>query len=193
MSDLTAPHAVDTDSLTGQLAAVRHAVLALGSNLGDRLETLQATVDSLAETPGVVLSAASPVYATDPVGGPSDSPEFLNAVVLVETTLSPETLLERSLALEDAFGRLREERWGPRTLDIDILVVGDLVVNRTAEGGPSLQVPHPRLAERAFVLAPWADLEPDAQVPGLGTVRELLARVDTSGVRRTDDELVVDA
>lgn len=185
MSDLTAPHVVDSDTLSGQLKAVRRAVLALGSNLGDRLEHLQAAVDSLAETPGLSVVAASPVYESDPVGGPEDSPEYLNAVVLAETALSSRTLLERAQAIEEALGRVRTERWGPRTIDIDLLVVGEESVDEE-----QLRLPHPRAAERAFVLAPWADVDPDAVLPGRGPVRELLAATGTAGVRRTESELI---
>lgn len=186
MSDQTIPHRLDADDLPGGTAPVRRAALALGSNLGDRFDTLQASLDSLAETPGVAIVAVSPVYESAAVGGPEGSPDFLNAVVIVETALPPGLLLDRALALEDAFGRVRQERWAPRTLDIDVLVVGNLVV----DDGERLQVPHPRLAQRAFVLVPWAEVDADAEVPGAGTVRALLAAVDTSGVRRTDDVLL---
>ncbi len=186
MSDLTAPHVIDTDTLTGQLRAVRRAALGLGSNLGDRLEHLQAAVDSLTETPDLSVVAVSPVYASDPVGGPADSPEYLNAVIVAETALSPQVLLERAQAIEEGLGRERPERWAPRTIDIDLLVVGEQIVDEER-----LQLPHPRAAERAFVLAPWADVDPDAVLPGHGSVGDLLAATGTAGVRRTDSELVV--
>jgi len=166
----------------GGPAARRHrSVLALGSNQGDRAGILQGAVEELAGTPGLTVVAVSPVYETAPVGGP-DQPDYLNAVVLVEGALGPRELLERSLAVEAAFGRAREVRWGPRTLDVDVVVVGDL---RVAE--PDLAVPHPRAAERAFVLVPWLDVDPAAQVPGRGRVADLLAAVDRSGVRRRAD------
>ncbi|MGI8685881.1 MAG: 2-amino-4-hydroxy-6-hydroxymethyldihydropteridine diphosphokinase [Acidimicrobiales bacterium] len=127
------------------------AFVALGSNLGDRRAHLRAAVAGL---PGVV--AVSGVYETDPVGGPGGQPSYLNAVVELEADLSPRELLEAGRRLEEAAGRVREERWGRRTLDIDILLVGDLTVDE-----PDLQVPHPRLRERAFVLVPLHDLAPE--------------------------------
>lgn len=119
--------------------------------MGDRWANLRAGVAGL---PGVV--AVSGVYETEPVGGPADQPAYLNAVVELETSLSPRALLEAGRRLEEAAGRVRGERWGPRTLDVDVLLVGDLVID-----GPDLQVPHPRMRERAFVLVPLHDLDPD--------------------------------
>ncbi len=162
---------------------LRRAVLSLGSNEGDRLGLLQGAVDALADTPDFTVLAVSPVYETDPVGGP-EQPAFLNAVVIGEGPHSARTLLERALAVEDAFGRVRRERWGPRTLDIDVVAVGDLTVDE-----PDLQVPHPRAAERAFVLVPWAAADPGAELAG-AAVAGLVEGLDTSGVReRTDLEL----
>jgi len=129
----------------------RQAFLGLGSNLGDRLETLRAAVAGL---PDVV--AVSPVYETEPVGGPDGQPPYLNLVVELSTDRSPRQLLEVAQRLEAASGRVRRERFGPRTLDIDVLVVGHLEVDE-----PDLTVPHPRLHERGFVLVPLADLDPD--------------------------------
>src|SRR5690606_29038081 len=102
------------------------AVIAFGSNLGDRLAYIQGGVDALLDTPGTSYVAQSQVYETDPVGGP-EQPPFLNAVVIVDTALSPPALLERAHAIEEAFERARVEHWGPRTLDVDIVAVGDLV------------------------------------------------------------------
>ena len=160
---------------------VRRVVLSLGSNRGDRLAMLQGAVDSLADTPDLELLAVSTIYETDPVGGP-EQPDYLNAVVVAEGPQSPRTLLERALAVEDAYDRVRDVRWGPRTLDVDLIAVGELAV---AE--PDLQVPHPRAAERAFVLVPWLDADPAAVLPGVGPVAQLLAVVDTSGVRACPD------
>jgi 2-amino-4-hydroxy-6-hydroxymethyldihydropteridine diphosphokinase len=160
---------------------VRRVVLALGSNLGDRLELLQGAVDALADTPGLRVVGVSPVYETDPVGGP-DQPDYLNAVVVAEGRLSARTLLERAQAVENAFGRVREERWGPRTLDVDVVAVGDLEVRE-----PDLEVPHPRAVERAFVLVPWLDVDAAAELPGAGPVAALVARLGRDGVRRRDD------
>jgi 2-amino-4-hydroxy-6-hydroxymethyldihydropteridine diphosphokinase len=130
------------------------AYLGIGANLGDRVARLQGAVDGLVATPDVTVIAVSPVYETAPVGGPPQ-PDYLNAVVAVETTLSPRGLLGVANRLEAEADRVREEHWGPRTLDVDVLLVGDLTV---AE--PDLVVPHPRMTERAFVLVPLADLDP---------------------------------
>ena len=125
--------------------------LGLGSNLGDRERTLR---EALASLPGVV--AVSPVYETDPMGGPQGQPPYLNLVVELDTDLGPRQLLGVCHRLESAAGRVRQTRWGPRTLDVDILLMGDLEVDQ-----PDLTVPHPRMYERAFVLAPLADIAPD--------------------------------
>jgi 2-amino-4-hydroxy-6-hydroxymethyldihydropteridine diphosphokinase len=155
-------------------------MVALGSNLGDRLGILQAAVDAIAKLPGVSVFGVSPVYETLPVGGP-EQPDYLNAVVAVGTTLSPRALLDGLHEIEAAAGRVREVRWGARTLDLDIVVFDDLVSD-----DPVLTLPHPRAVSRAFVLAPWHDLLPAAVVPGVGPVAALLERLGTDGVRRTD-------
>jgi 2-amino-4-hydroxy-6-hydroxymethyldihydropteridine diphosphokinase len=158
------------------------AVLALGSNLGNRFQTLQGAVDVLFDAPDLEFVKASPVYETDPVGGPPGQDPYLNAVVIAETTLDPRTLLERALSVENAFGRVRAELWGPRTLDVDLIVVGDLVCD-----DPELTLPHPRAHERAFVLVPWSDVDPEGMVPGRGRVSDLLEGLDTQGVRLRPD------
>jgi 2-amino-4-hydroxy-6-hydroxymethyldihydropteridine diphosphokinase len=155
----------------------RRAALALGSNQGNRLENLQGAVDALAETDGVEIAAVSGVFETDPVGGPQQ-PDYLNAVVVVLTSLSARELLGRAHEIEQQFGRKRAERWGPRTLDVDIVAVGDELVDE-----PDLVVPHPMAAERAFVLLPWLDADPDATLPGSGPIADLLTRLESSGVR----------
>jgi 2-amino-4-hydroxy-6-hydroxymethyldihydropteridine diphosphokinase len=133
---------------------VRRAFIGLGSNLGDRRAYLRSAVDQL-RTAGDVR-AVSPLYETEPVGGPPGQQNYLNLVVELQTADSPRTLLERCRALEASAHRERDERWGPRTLDADVLwVEGDLVDD------PDLVVPHPRMWERRFVLAPLADLAPD--------------------------------
>jgi 2-amino-4-hydroxy-6-hydroxymethyldihydropteridine diphosphokinase len=148
------------------------AFLALGSNLGEREQLLR---DAVASIPDLV--AVSPVYETDPVGGPGGQGAFLNAVVELDTERSPRELLELCQRLEADAQRVRKERWGPRTLDVDVLLVGDLTVDE-----PDLEVPHPRMWERRFVLAPLADLAPDVVPP------EVLERA-TGDVRRTDVSL----
>ncbi len=130
------------------------AFLGIGSNLGDRLAYLQLAVDHLAGSPGVRVTAVSPVYETDPVGGPVQD-DFLNAVLAVDTDLDPDSLLSACAAAESAAQRVREVRWGPRTLDVDVLWIDGYT-----SADPVLTVPHPRMAERAFVLAPLHDLDP---------------------------------
>ena len=181
MTSVPNPFVIDADTLTGELRPIRRVALGLGSNLGDRLEYLQAAVDTLTETPDIVPVGVSPVYETEPFGGPADQPSFLNAVLVLDTMLAARTLVERALAVEDAYGRSREERWGPRTLDVDVLAVGTETVDE-----PDLVVPHPLIAERGFVLHPWADVDPGFDIPGLGKVGELAARVGTDGVTKTD-------
>ncbi|MEH0557112.1 2-amino-4-hydroxy-6-hydroxymethyldihydropteridine diphosphokinase [Streptomyces sp. B21-101] len=161
----------------------KRAVLSLGSNLGNRLETLQGAIDALEDTPGVRIKAVSPVYETAPWGvEPGSQPSYFNAVVLLKTTLPPSSLLERAHAVEEAFHRVRDERWGARTLDVDIVAYADVV-----DDDPHLTLPHPRAHERAFVLAPWHDVEPEAQLPGLGTVADLLDAVTREGVAARGD------
>lgn len=157
------------------------AVVALGGNVLDRHAALQSALNALDDTPGLTVRAVSPVYETEPVGGP-EQPCYLNAVLLLRTTLSAEALLARARAVEHELGRERRERWGPRTIDIDLIIVGHEVSH-----DPMLTLPHPRAHERAFVLAPWADIDPDGVLPGHGPVRKLLARVGSSGVRRHED------
>lgn len=188
MTNVPNPNVVDADTLTGDLRPLRRAALALGSNLGDRFDFLQAAVNAITDSPEIIPVAVSPVYETDPLGGPEEQPRFLNAVLVVDTTLSPRSLLERAQAAESAFGRTRQVPKGPRTLDVDVLAVGD----KTADD-KDLQVPHPRLAERAFVLIPWAEVDPEFVIPGLGRVRELRETVDSSGVDRTPDLLELPA
>ena len=130
------------------------AYLGIGSNLGDRLAHLQAAVDGLAGAPGVTVVAVSRVYATAPVGGPPQD-DYLNAVVAIDTTTTSRELMELGQRLEAGEQRERTVRWGPRTLDVDVLLVGDDELHE-----PDLEVPHPRMTERAFVLAPLADLDP---------------------------------
>ena len=183
MTETPNPNIIDSDTLTGEMHPIRRSVLALGSNLGERLASLQGAVNSLADTPEVWVTAVSPVYETTPVDALEGSENFLNAVVLIDTTLSARTLLERALAIEDAFGRERnEERNAPRTLDVDLIVVADRRSN-----DDNLMLPHPKAHERAFVLAPWNDVEPDAEIPDFGLVAELLAKAGNQGVTRRDD------
>jgi 2-amino-4-hydroxy-6-hydroxymethyldihydropteridine diphosphokinase len=131
------------------------AFLGLGSNVGDRRAILRQAVGAMVD-----VVAVSPVYETDPVGGPEQGP-FLNIVVQLETDMTPRQLLALCHELEQAAGRTRDVRWGPRTLDVDVLLVGDLVIDQV-----DLCIPHPRMAQRNFVMAPLLDLAPDITVDG---------------------------
>jgi 2-amino-4-hydroxy-6-hydroxymethyldihydropteridine diphosphokinase len=161
-------------------AACHKVVIALGSNLGDRLDNLQGAMDALFDSPGLAFVAVSPVFETAPVGGP-EQPDYLNAVLVAETLLPARAVLERCQGVESSFGRVRQERWGPRTLDLDLIVYGDEVSD-----DPELTLPHPRAHERAFVLAPWCEADAEAYLPGRGRVCDLLAGAGPDGVRRAD-------
>jgi len=166
----------------------RHrVVLALGANLGDRLYGLNQALLRLAMAEECRIVAVSSVIETDPVGGP-DQPAYLNAVALLSTSEAPHDLLRRCQQIEAELGRERLVRWGPRTVDLDLISVDDLEME-TAE----LTLPHPRASGRAFVLLPWLDVDPDATLPGSGSVRALAEVAgDRAGVRpRTDLKLVV--
>ena len=143
------------------------AYVGLGANLGNREATIAAAV---AELPGVV--AVSTLRETDPVGI-TEQPRFLNGAAALETELTPRELLDMLLAVERRLGRERRERWGPRTIDLDLLLYGDQTVDE-----PGLAVPHPRLHERRFALEPLAELDPELVVPGRGPVSALLAALD---------------
>jgi 2-amino-4-hydroxy-6-hydroxymethyldihydropteridine diphosphokinase len=160
-------------------------VLSLGSNLGDRLAHLRFAVEGFAP----VLVAASPIYETAPWGG-VEQEDFLNAVIVVDDPGTDEWgWLRRGQALEDASGRVREVRWGPRTLDVDVVVV-DGPVGPVTSDDPTLLLPHPGTAERATVLRPWLDVEPAASLPGHGSVAALLAALGPGGedgMHRRDD------
>lgn len=155
-------------------------VLALGSNLGRREETVLTAIREIAELDGIELVAASGLHSTvalKPQGPDPDAPAYVNAVVIVETALDPHALLSQLRAIEHTHGRVREERWGDRTLDIDIIDVPGMLVDST-----DLTLPHPRTHERDFVLAPWLEADPDAVLTGHGPVRDLLAtHTNTSG------------
>ena len=150
------------------------AVVAMGANLGDRAATIADAIERLGTTDGVTVIAVSDLVENIAIrpDGPDDThPNYLNGVAIVETTLPAAGLLAVLHTIEDDHGRTRTERWGDRTLDLDLIVFGDLV-----EDG-NLVVPHPRAHERSFVLGPWLTLDPDAFLPGRGLVRDLLAAV----------------
>jgi 2-amino-4-hydroxy-6-hydroxymethyldihydropteridine diphosphokinase len=157
--------------------------VALGANLGDRLANLRAAADGVRQLGQV--PDLSPIYETEPVGGPAGQQAYLNAVLLLRPAAAyarPQLLLDALLRIEQALGRQRRERWGPRLIDLDLLDLGGKVVTT-----PRLQLPHPQLSQRAFVLAPLCDLDPDWRHPLAGlTACQLLQEAGTQGVRRTE-------
>lgn len=176
---------VSADVLDARPAAEVGVVLALGGNVGDAAATLREAIADLDDVPGLRVDAVSPFALTTAVGGPAQA-DYVNAVVTGRTSLSPRELLAATSSVEDAHGRVRQERWGPRTLDIDIISIEDV---HSAE--PVLQLPHPRAKDRAFVLVPWSRLDPDAVLPGPGggAVADLAGRAqDRDGVRWLADE-----
>ena len=145
------------------------AVIALGSNLGNRELNIDSAIAELAKI--VEITHLSTNHETDPVGGP-EQPKYLNAILIAETQLDPHELLISMLEIENKLGRKREIHWGPRTIDLDLIVVGDEVVVSDV-----LVLPHPRAHERKFVLEPWLEIDPTAQIPGLGLVESILQRI----------------
>ncbi|HEY2641007.1 MAG TPA: 2-amino-4-hydroxy-6-hydroxymethyldihydropteridine diphosphokinase [Streptosporangiaceae bacterium] len=164
-------------ALGASAGPVRTVVLSVGSNLGDRLGHLQLALSVLCVT-GLTCQAVSSVYETDPVGGPEQE-SFFNAVLLAASALPARDILARCQVAEAAAGRVRAERWGPRTLDVDVIACGDEVST-----DPELTLPHPRAHERAFVLVPWLEVAPDATLPGYGRVAQLPAVARPAGIRR---------
>ena len=148
------------------------AFVGIGSNLGDRETNIRRAIELLSAEDGVEVVAVSEIRETDPVGTVEQGP-FLNGAVKVESSLGPRELLDRLLSVENRLGRVRSERWGPRTIDLDLLLYGR---ERLDEAG--LTVPHPRLHERRFVLEPLADLDPTLEIPGLGPISTLLAKLE---------------
>jgi 2-amino-4-hydroxy-6-hydroxymethyldihydropteridine diphosphokinase len=151
---------------------VTRAYVGLGANLGPREVTLLRAADLLAAADGVEVVAVAQLRETEPVGL-VEQPPFLNGAVAIDTSLPPRALLDLLLEIERSLGRVRGERWGPRTIDLDLLVYGDESVEEQG-----LHVPHPRLHERRFALEPLAELDPELEIPGLGTVSELIAALD---------------
>ncbi len=145
------------------------AVIALGSNLGNRELNIDSAITELAKI--IEITHLSTNHETDPVGGP-DQPKYLNAILIAETQLDPHELLISLLEIENKLGRKREIHWGPRTIDLDLIVVGDEVIVSDV-----LVLPHPRAHERKFVLEPWLEIDPTAQIPGLGLVESILQRI----------------
>ncbi|MDP5338529.1 MAG: 2-amino-4-hydroxy-6-hydroxymethyldihydropteridine diphosphokinase [Nodularia sp. (in: cyanobacteria)] len=157
--------------VSGQASAI-----ALGGNMGDSYQILEAAIETLAQTPGIKLQAKSSWYRTKAVGPPQ--PDYLNGCAILQVEMSPLLLLETLLATEQQFGRVRRERWGPRSLDLDLLLYDDLIIDT-----PNLQIPHPRMGERAFVLIPLAEIAPDWVEPiSQRVIKELVKEVDCSDV-----------
>lgn len=171
---------LDIDTLSG-MSPLREAVFSLGSNLGDRFAYLQGAVNHLRATPGLTITRISSVYQTTPVGT-VEQPDFLNLVVTADSSLASTVMLERALAIEEAFDRVREVPGGPRTVDVDLIAVGNRQLSNDF-----LTLPHPRAHERAFVLVPWHEVDPEAELVGHGRVAGLLAGLDRAGVQRRDD------
>ena len=145
------------------------AVIALGSNLGNRELNIDSAIAELVKI--VEITHLSTNHETDPVGGP-EQPKYLNAIAIAETELEPEELLIAMLEIENKLGRKREVHWGPRTLDLDLIVFGDEVIDSEI-----LVLPHPHAHERRFVLEPWLEIEPDAYIPGIGKVESILQQI----------------
>lgn len=162
---------------TAPRAPVR-VFIGIGANLDDPLAQVRTALDELAQLPQTRLLNASPLYRTPPMGPPGQA-DYVNAVAELSTSLAPHALLDELQRLERAHRRVRAERWGPRTLDLDLLLYGEATI-----ADERLSVPHPGLATRAFVLLPLADLAPDLEVPGLRRVRELADAADRSGISR---------
>jgi 2-amino-4-hydroxy-6-hydroxymethyldihydropteridine diphosphokinase len=161
----------------GQMdSLLKTSAIALGSNLGDSLSILEAAIETLARTPSISLKAKSSWYKTKPVG--PTQPDYLNGCAILQVEINPQILLDTLLQIENQFGRVRQERWGPRSLDLDLLLYDDLIIDT-----PKLQIPHPRMNQRAFVLVPLTEIAPDWVEPVSGcAIKELVKKVDCSGV-----------
>ena len=163
-------------NLSASAKAQIKAAVALGSNLGESLSTLENSLEALAQTPGITLISHSSWYTTKPVGPPQ--PDYINGCALITTELDPHKLLATLLDIEQQFGRVRKEHWGARTLDLDLILYNNLILDT-----PNLQIPHPRMGERAFVLVPLAEIAPNWIEPVSGrTINQLLEKVDCSGI-----------
>lgn len=187
-----APVGVPFDDIVIQLERRRDVAvtIGLGANLGSPTHTLRAALGGLSAIPGVWGWRASGLYRTAPVGGP-EQPDYVNAVATARTALAPRAILALLHTMEQAFGRTRDAHWGPRTLDLDLIQYGQVgAEGEVVLGGEDLQLPHPRAHERAFVLVPWLEVDPAAQLTRGGepvSVASLAAALDTSTVRRLDD------
>ncbi len=160
------------------------AVLSLGANLGDRWAALQGAIYELGHDPSIEINAISSLYETDPVGGP-EQPVYFNAILSLDTSLSAHQLLAAAREIENSWHRTREVRWGARTLDIDLITYGALIYSDEI-----LTVPHPGAHEREFVLVPWLEIDPDAELPGRGSVAGLTASNSSGAVRKINQQLI---
>jgi 2-amino-4-hydroxy-6-hydroxymethyldihydropteridine diphosphokinase len=158
------------------VSATHRAFVGLGANLGDAAATVRSALESLERLPATRLLRASRLYRT-PAWGNTDQPDFVNAVALLQTTLDARALLDGLLGIERSFGRERRERWGPRVLDLDLLLHGDAIIDE-----PGLHVPHPHLTERAFALLPLVEIDPDAVIPAFGSAQVALAALACEGI-----------
>jgi 2-amino-4-hydroxy-6-hydroxymethyldihydropteridine diphosphokinase len=173
--------------VSGRTGEGTRVVLAFGSNLGNRGKTITDAMSEIAQLPGVTMVRESSLYETVAVklhGIDPDAPAYLNAAAIVRTTLEPRALLAELNAIELRHGRVREERWGDRTLDIDMIAYGAV-----EQGDEVLTLPHPRAWQRDFVLAPWLEIDPDATIPGRGRVDELLSLTDDTARRATSESM----
>ncbi|CAB4696036.1 MAG: 2-amino-4-hydroxy-6-hydroxymethyldihydropteridine diphosphokinase [Actinobacteria bacterium] len=145
------------------------AVIAIGSNLGDRELNIDSAVAEIAKI--IEVTHLSTNYETDPVGGP-DQPKYLNAVLIADSVIAPHELLKSLLQIETRLGRTREVHWGPRTIDLDLIIYGEEIIDSA-----DLVLPHPRAHERRFVLEPWAEIDPEAEIPSIGRIEDILLRI----------------
>ncbi|GAX36869.1 2-amino-4-hydroxy-6-hydroxymethyldihydropteridine diphosphokinase [Nodularia sp. NIES-3585] len=162
--------------VSGTGATDKASAIALGGNMGDSYGILAAAIETLAKTPGIKLAAKSSWYRTKAVGPPQ--PDYLNGCAILQVEMPPDLLLETLLATEQQFGRVRQQRWGARSLDLDLLLYDDFIIDT-----PHLQIPHPRMRERAFVLIPLAEIAPDWVEPiSQRVIKDLVKEVDCSDV-----------
>jgi 2-amino-4-hydroxy-6-hydroxymethyldihydropteridine diphosphokinase len=157
-------------------------LIGLGGNIGDPLEAMRSALRALDENPNCKVLRVSSVWKTPP-WGVTDQPDFLNACALISTTLEPRAFLDLCLSIEKDLKRIRDQRWGPRSIDMDVLFFGDRIISEE-----QLNVPHPRIADRAFVLVPLAEIAPDAKIAGT-SIAQLAAKADISGMSRLDEVL----
>ena len=160
-------------------APLVRAYIAFGANLGEPRAALTCAIEALAALPATCVVAHSSCYQTAPVGVEGDQPDYTNAVIAIDTALAPRPLLDALLAIEHAGGRTRDYHQAPRTMDLDLLLHGDAIVSE-----PGLILPHPRMHLRAFVLHPLAEIAPDASIPGVGTIANLLPGVADQQISR---------